>query len=155
MITIQKAQSLVERGNAPPGKDMIGHMLSSLQPREISRLSVKEIQRLVCTLFSQVPVRLLVLVALILLIAQSSGGAAAAQELFCLSPAVPLLDLPSEVLADYRGEISGEFEAYFAAVTEYIACLDGERARVMAEARDAATAYSGFLNLPHVMEDIR
>ncbi|MFT4143788.1 MAG: hypothetical protein QM644_04975 [Mobilitalea sp.] len=155
MITIQKAQSLVERRNAPPGKDMTGHMLPSLQPRENSRLSVKEIQRLVFALFSQVPVRLLVLAALVLLVAQSSGGAAAAQELICLSPAVPLLDLPREVLADYRGEISGEFEAYFAAVTEYIACLDGERARVMAEARDAAAAYSGFLNLPYVKEDIR
>lgn len=155
MITIQKAQSLVERCDAPPGKDMTGHMLPSLQPRENSRLSVKEIRRLVIVSRAQPPVLLSRLAALVLLFAQSSASVAAAQELFCLSPAVPLLDLPSEVLADYRGEISGEFEAYFAAVTEYIACLDVERARVMAEARDAATVYSGFLNLPYVKEDIR
>lgn len=155
MITIQKAQSLVERDDAPPGKDMTGHMLPSLQPRENSRFSVKEIRRLDIGHRALPPVLLSRLAALALLVAQSSGSVAAAQELFCLSPAVPLLDLPSEVLADYRGEISGEFEVYFAAVTEYIACLDGERARVMAEARDAATAYSGFLNLPYVKEDIR
>lgn len=155
MITIQKAQSLVERGGAPSGKDMTGHMLPSLQPRENSRLSMKEAWRLVIVRCAQPPVLLSRLAALALLVAQSSGNVAAAQELFCLSPAVPLLDLPSEVLADYRGEISGEFEAYFAAVTEYIACLDGERARVMAEAGDAATAYSGFLSLPYVKEDIR
>lgn len=100
-------------------------------------------------------VRPLSLLLLATLFASGIGRSAAGQEYLCLSPALPLLDLPDEVLVDYRAEISGEFESYFAAVTEYIACLDSERIRVMAEARDAAAAYSDFLNLPHVEEDIR
>ena len=95
-------------------------------------------------------------ILLLSLFAQSGGlfGVASGAEL-CLAPAVPAIDLPAEVLADYRAEISGEFEAYFAAITGYLACLDSERVRAMAEAQAAAAAYSDFLNLPHIQEDIR
>jgi hypothetical protein len=53
--------------------------------------------------------------------------------------------LPDTVLAEYRAEISAEFEEYFSAVSDYIACLDGERARVLDEARAATEAYSALL----------
>lgn len=86
------------------------------------------------------------------LVGTASGATGA---VLCLAPVVPVIDLPVEVLADYRAEISGEFEAYFAAITAYLACLDSERVRAMAEARGAAAAYSDFLNLPHIQEDIR
>lgn len=53
--------------------------------------------------------------------------------------------LPETVLAEYRSEISAEFEAYFSAVSDYIACLDEERARILDEARAATEAYSTLL----------
>lgn len=130
-------------------------MLSLPHPVENRRFSEKGSGRFVGVRFAGSAIRPLPLLLLAMLFASGIGGSAAGQELLCLSPAVPAIDLPDEVLVDYRAEISGEFESYFAAVTEYIACLDSERARVMAEARDAAAAYSDFLNLPHVEEDIR
>lgn len=66
----------------------------------------------------------------------------------CLAPALPVTALPDPVLAKYRAEISAEFEAYFSAVSDYIACHDDERARVLAEANVATTAYAAFLQIP-------
>ena len=63
----------------------------------------------------------------------------------CLPPEVPIAALPDAVLAEYRTEISAEFEGYFATVANYIACLDDERSRVLNEARKAAEAYSTLL----------
>ena len=130
-------------------------MLPLLHPIENRRFSEKGSGRFVGVRVAGSAVRPLPLLLLTTLFVQGIGSSVAAQELLCLSPALPLLDLPDEILVVYRAEISGEFESYFAAVTEYIACLDSERARVMAEARDAAATYSDFLNLPHVEEDIR
>ena len=53
--------------------------------------------------------------------------------------------LPDDVLAEYRTEIVAEYEGYFGAVSNYIACLDAERSRAMAEARSATHAYSTLL----------
>lgn len=93
------------------------------------------------------------------LIAQLCGTPAVAQRastaLACLAPEAPNIDLPTQILATYRAEISAEFESYFTAISEYIACLDGERGRAMTEARDAADAYSVFLNLPQIHEENR
>jgi hypothetical protein len=66
----------------------------------------------------------------------------------CLAPAVPITALPDAVLAEYRAEISAEFEAYFAAVSTYFACHDEERARVLAEANAATASYATFLQTP-------
>lgn len=54
--------------------------------------------------------------------------------------------LPDAVLVEYRAEIAAEFEEYFSAVTDYIACLDDERTRTMDEARAATEAYSTLLS---------
>ncbi|WP_340264001.1 hypothetical protein [Sulfitobacter pontiacus] len=78
----------------------------------------------------------------------SSATLAQPEVIRCLAPAVPITALPEDVLAEYRAEISAEFEAYFSAVGDYIACHDDERARVLAEATVATTAYAAFLQIP-------
>ena len=54
--------------------------------------------------------------------------------------------LSDEVLAEYRAEISAEFETYFAAISDHIACLDEERTRALDEARAATEAYTTLIN---------
>lgn len=72
----------------------------------------------------------------------------------CLPPEAPMTELPVEVLAEYRTEIATEFEAYFAAISEHIACLDDERARAMDEARAATEAYTKLLNTIPARKDL-
>ena len=72
----------------------------------------------------------------------------------CLPPEVPVTDLPEAVLAEYRSEIAAEFEAYFAAVSSHIACLDTQRSRALSEAHRATEAYSTFLNTPSAQKDL-
>jgi hypothetical protein len=64
----------------------------------------------------------------------------------CLAPVVPTTDLPSDVLAFYRAEIGREFEVYFAAVSQYVSCLDRERERVLAEAQRATSSLAELFN---------
>ena len=86
-------------------------------------------------------------------LAGSSALAQAAVSL-CLPPELPVTALPEAVLAEYRAEISAEFEAYFAEVSDYIACLDAERGRAMTEARDAVNTYSAFLETTPEQKDL-
>lgn len=72
----------------------------------------------------------------------------------CLPPEAPMTELPADVLAEYRTEIAAEFEAYFSSITEHIACLDEERARVMDEARAATEAYARLINTIPVRKDL-
>lgn len=72
----------------------------------------------------------------------------------CLPPEAPMTELPVDVLAEYRTEIAAEFEAYFSSITEHIACLDEERARVMDEARAATEAYARLINTIPVRKDL-
>ncbi|OJY30062.1 MAG: hypothetical protein BGP11_19655 [Rhodobacterales bacterium 65-51] len=65
-----------------------------------------------------------------------------------------MTELPVDVLAEYRKEIAGEFEAYFSSITEHIACLDEERARVLDEARAATEAYTRLINTIPVRKDL-
>lgn len=96
---------------------------------------------------------------LMVVVAEASGAAAAAAAqpaaIACLPPEAPITNLPEAVLAEYRAEIVAEFEVYFGAVTDYIACLDHERGRVLAEARDATAAYSTILNSTPAAKDPR
>ncbi len=64
-------------------------------------------------------------------------AAAQPEVIRCLPPEAPMTELPVDVLSEYRTEIAAEFEAYFSSITEHIACLDDERARVLDEARAA------------------
>lgn len=72
----------------------------------------------------------------------------------CLAPEVPITELPEAVLIEYRAEIVAEFEGYFAVIGEHIACLDAERERALAEARDATQAYSSFLSTTPIQKDL-
>ena len=83
-----------------------------------------------------------------------SAALAQPEVIRCLSPEVPVTDLPDAVLAEYRAEIAAEFEAYFAAVSTHIACLDTERNRALSEAHRATEAYSTFLNTPPAQKDL-
>ena len=72
----------------------------------------------------------------------------------CLPPEAPMTELPVDVLAEYRTEIAAEFEAYFSLITEHIACLDEERARVLYEAQAATEAYTRLINTIPVRKDL-
>lgn len=84
----------------------------------------------------------------------NSAALAQPEVIRCLPPEVPFTDLPDAVLSEYRAEIVDEFEAYFAAVSMHITCLDGERGRALSEAHRATEAYSIFLNTPTTPKDL-
>jgi hypothetical protein len=84
----------------------------------------------------------------------SSTAFAQPEVIRCLAPEVPITDLPEAVLSEYRAEIAAEFEAYFADLSNHIACLDAERSRALSEARAATEAYSTFLNVPPAQKDL-
>ena len=84
----------------------------------------------------------------------NSAAFAQPEVIRCVPPEVPFTDLPDAVLAEYRAEIAAEFEAYFAALSHHIACLDSERSRALSEARVATEAYSAFLNIPPAQKDL-
>jgi len=94
------------------------------------------------------------LAAIIVATFVNSAAFAQPEVIRCLPPEVPVTDLPEAVLAEYRYEIAAEFEAYFAAVSTHIACLDTERNRALSEARVATDAYSTFLNTPSAQKDL-
>lgn len=72
----------------------------------------------------------------------------------CPPPEAPMTELPVDVLAEYRTEIAAEFEAYFSSITEHVACLDEERARILDEARAATEAYTRLINTIPVRKDL-
>lgn len=94
------------------------------------------------------------LAAIIVVMFVNSAALAQPEVIRCLPPEVPVTDLPKAVLAEYRSEIAAEFEAYFAAVSAHIACLDTERSRALTEAHMATEAYSTFLNTPTAQKDL-
>jgi hypothetical protein len=83
----------------------------------------------------------------------SSTAIAQPEVIRCLAPEVPITALPEAVLSEYRAEIAAEFEAYFADLSDHIACLDTERSRALSEARAATEVYSAFLNIPPAQKD--
>lgn len=94
------------------------------------------------------------LATIILVMFLNSAAFAQPEVIRCLPPEVPFTDLPEAVLAEYQSEIAAEFEAYFAAVSSHIACLDTERNRALSEAHRATEAYSTFLNTPPAQKDL-
>jgi hypothetical protein len=96
----------------------------------------------------------LYLAGIILATFANSAAFAQPEVIRCVPPEVPVTDLSDAVLAEYRTEIAAEFEAYFAAVSSHIACLDSERSRALSEAHSATEAYSTFLNTPSAKKDL-
>jgi hypothetical protein len=92
--------------------------------------------------------------AICMAVSVSSAALAQPEVIRCLAPEVPITDLPEAVLAEYRAEVAAEFEAYFAVLSDHIACLDTERSRALSEARVATEAYSAFLNIPPAQKDL-
>ena len=92
--------------------------------------------------------------AICVAVSVTSPAIAQPEVIRCLPPEAPVTDLPEAVLAKYRTEIAAEFEAYFAAVSTHIACLDAERSRALSEARVATEAYATFLNTPPAQKDL-
>ncbi|MBT9247714.1 hypothetical protein KM031_20090 (plasmid) [Gemmobacter fulvus] len=92
--------------------------------------------------------------AICMAVALGSEAFAQPEAIRCLAPEVPIADLPDAVLAKYRAEIVAEFEAYFAALSDHVACLDTERSRALSEARVATEAYSAFLNNHPAQKDL-
>ena len=84
----------------------------------------------------------------------TASALAASETVHCLAPETPMTALPRAVLTEYRAEIVAEFEAYFGAISDFIACLDDERSRAMSEARAATDTYSTFLNTIPARKDI-
>jgi hypothetical protein len=65
----------------------------------------------------------------------------------CLAPPRPFLPSVSEAARDYADLIRGDFETYIQDIQSYFRCLDGERARAFAEAREVSEDYGRFLQL--------
>jgi hypothetical protein len=98
--------------------------------------------------------RALHMAALIVTTFANSAALAQPEVIRCLPPEVPVTKLPVAVLSEYRAEIAAEFEAYFAAVSTHIACLDTERNRALSEAHTATEAYSTFLSTAPAQKDL-
>jgi hypothetical protein len=81
-----------------------------------------------------------------LLFAILLGGLPASAAADCLPPERPFLPQSQEDMRAFADLIRGDFETYFAEVQDYFRCLDAERARAFAEAREASEDYGRFLN---------
>jgi hypothetical protein len=72
----------------------------------------------------------------------------------CLPPQPPMTDLSPEVLAEYRAEIVAEFETYFSAISDHVACLDEERNRALDKARAATKTYTTLITTIPAAKDL-
>lgn len=64
----------------------------------------------------------------------------------CTPPERPFLPASREDMRTYADLIRGDFEAYVNEVQDYFRCLDEERARAFAEAREVSEEYGRFLD---------
>jgi len=77
----------------------------------------------------------------------SSFAAAPAVAKSCLAPQKPYLpSAPREVRA-YADLLRQDFETYLSAVSDYLQCLDRERARAFREAQDVTEQYERFVEI--------
>ncbi|MBW7862622.1 MAG: hypothetical protein H3C33_16180 [Rhodocyclaceae bacterium] len=63
----------------------------------------------------------------------------------CTPPERPFLPSSQDDMRLYADLIRGDFEAYIVDVQDYFRCLDEERARVFAEAREVSEDYGRFV----------
>ena len=63
----------------------------------------------------------------------------------CVRPEAPI-SVTVEAADAYHDLINADYDAYFAAATAYISCLDDERARAFVEAREVSEEYGRFLD---------
>lgn len=65
----------------------------------------------------------------------------------CVRPEAPI-SVTVEAADAYHDLINADYDAYFAAATAYVSCLDGERARALSDMTKAADDYDAFLATP-------
>ena len=63
----------------------------------------------------------------------------------CIPPERPFLPQSQDDLRTYAELIRADFEAYITDVQDYFRCVDEERARAFAEAREVSEDYGRFL----------
>lgn len=81
-------------------------------------------------------------VVLILMLVSTS---ATAQTAGCLAPPRPFVPSDPMDAREYADLIRADFETYLADVQRYFRCLDSERARAFAEAREVSEEYGRFV----------
>lgn len=81
-----------------------------------------------------------------LLFASLLGAVPAAVAADCVHPERPFMPQSREDIREYADLIRADFEAYIADVQDYFRCVDAERARAFAEAREVSEDYGRFLN---------
>lgn len=64
----------------------------------------------------------------------------------CVPPERPFLPQSQDDMWTYADLIREDFETYIADVQDYFRCVDEERARAFAEAREVSEEYGRFLN---------
>ena len=65
----------------------------------------------------------------------------------CVRPEAPI-SVTVEAADAYRDLISADYDAYFVAASDYIGCLDAERAHALSDMAKAAEDYDAFLATP-------
>ena len=65
----------------------------------------------------------------------------------CVRPEAPI-SVTVEAADAYHDLINADYDAYFAAATAYVSCLDGERARALSDMAKAVEDYEAFLATP-------
>ena len=65
----------------------------------------------------------------------------------CVRPEAPI-SVTAEAAVAYHDLINADYDAYFAAATAYVSCLDGERARALSDMAKAVEDYEAFLATP-------
>ena len=63
----------------------------------------------------------------------------------CAPPERPFLPQSQDDMRTYADLIRGDFEAYIGDVQDYFRCVDEDRARAFAEAREVSADYGRFL----------
>ena len=118
--------------------------LRNVKPPSSPKLGPKKVQKLATSVTS----------AGVIFITSACPSWAQATRDPCLPPDLPMTDLSPEVLTEYRAEIFAEFETYFSAISDHIACLDVERARALDEARTATETYTSLITTIPTAKDL-
>ena len=64
----------------------------------------------------------------------------------CAAPARPYVPQDIQAASDYADIIRRDFDHYFRDIQSYLRCLDEERTRAFAEARDVSSEYRLFVS---------
>lgn len=65
----------------------------------------------------------------------------------CLSPEKPYLPSAGSEVREYADLLRQDFENYLSEVSDYIGCLDQERARAFREAQEVTEQYRRFIEI--------